>query len=568
MEQTLDAFKSQQSDAIGILNKLREFLLRGEAVGIDIDPKLKEKLDATIDSATGEKLKVALIGGFSEGKTSIAAAWLEQLDRSTMNISHQESSNEVKVYQVGADFELIDTPGLFGFKEKFNADINAVEKYKDITRKYVSEAHLVLYVMGSANPIKASHQDDLHWLFRTLDLLPRTVFVLSRFDEVADVEDDRDYAEGLEIKRGNVIGRLQELIALSPEEAASLAIVAVAANPFDMGTEHWLQNLEEFRSLSRIATLQKATADKVTMNGGLAAIIGEAKKSVIRDVLDKQLPVAVANDEKIAAEVAKLETINVRMQKQLTITAGEVSDVRISLRQFVVGYFSDLILQARGVTLETFGEFFEREVGAGGVMIATRLQNEFERRISTVTLEVQKMRVGFESELNHFNANVRQYGKQGLDFVLSSKLINSSTVLATRDGVVTAAKWIGLDLGKMLKFKPWGAVNMAKGINGALSVLGLAIEAWDSWEQAQRREAISKAITDMVENFERQREELLGLINSDDFVAKFFPDYSQLEASVHEIARSVREREAQRQQFHEWRQSGEAIRVEFTDIAA
>lgn len=568
MEKTLDAFKSQQSDAIGILNKLREFLLRGEAVGIEIDPKLKEKLDATIDSAAGEKLKVALIGGFSEGKTSIAAAWLEQLDRSTMNISHQESSNEVKVYQVGADFELIDTPGLFGFKEKFNADINAVEKYKDITRKYVSEAHLVLYVMGSANPVKASHQDDLHWLFRTLDLLPRTVFVLSRFDEVADVEDDREYAEGLEIKRRNVIGRLQELIGLSPQEAASLAVVAVAANPFDMGTEHWLQNLEKFRRLSRIDTLQKATADKVTMNGGLASVIGEAKKSVIRDVLDKQLPVAVANDEKIAAEVAKLETINVRMQKQLTITKGEVSDVRISLRQFVTGYFSDLILQARGVTLETFGEFFEREVGAGGVMIATRLQNEFERRISTVTLEVQKMRVGFESELNHFNANVRQYGKQGLDFVLSGNLINSSTVLATRDGVVTAAKWIGVDLGKMLKFKPWGAVNMAKGINGALSVLGLAIETWDSWEQAQRREAFANAIADMVKNFEQQRTELLGLVNNDDFAAKFFPDYNELEKSVQDIAHSVREREAQRQQFHAWRQSGEAIRVEFTDIAA
>lgn len=568
MEKTLDAFKSQQSGAIGILSKLREFLLQGEAIGIEIDPKLKEKLVASIDSATGEKLKVALIGGFSEGKTSIAAAWLEQLDRSTMNISHQESSNEVKVYQVGADFELIDTPGLFGFKEKFNADINAIEKYKDITRKYVSEAHLVLYVMGSANPIKASHQDDLHWLFRTLDLLPRTVFVLSRFDEVADVEDDREYAEGLEIKRRNVIGRLQELIGLSPEEAASLAIVAVAANPFDMGTEHWLQNLEKFRSLSRIDTLQKATADKVTMNGGLAAVIGEAKKSVIRDVLDKQLPVAVANDEKIAAEVAKLATINVRMQKQLTMTAGAVSDVRISLRQFVTSYFSDLILQAHGVNLETFGEFFEREVGAAGVVIATRLQNEFERRISTVTLEVQKMRVGFESELNHFNANVRQYGKQGLDFVLSSKLVNSSTVLATRDGVVTAAKWIGVDLGKMLKFKPWGAVNMAKGINGVLSVLGLAIEAWDSWAQAQRREAFAKAIADMVKNFEQQREELLGLINSDEFVAKFFPDYQELEASVRDVAHSVREREAQRRQFQAWRQSGEAIRVEFTDVAA
>ena len=44
------------------------------------------------------KLKVALIGGFSEGKTSIAAAWLEKLDKSTMKITHQESSDEVKIY--------------------------------------------------------------------------------------------------------------------------------------------------------------------------------------------------------------------------------------------------------------------------------------------------------------------------------------------------------------------------------------------------------------------------------------------------------------------------------------
>jgi GTP-binding protein EngB required for normal cell division len=568
MEKTLDAFKARQSDAIGILDKLRRFLAQGEAVGIDVDPKLKAKLDATIDNAAGEKLKVALIGGFSEGKTSIAAAWLEQLDRSTMNISHQESSNEVKVYHVGSEFDLIDTPGLFGFKEKFNAETNAIEKYKDITRKYVSEAHLVLYVMGSANPIKASHQDDLHWLFRTLGLLPRTVFVLSRFDEVADVEDEREYAESLDIKRRNVVGRLQELIGLSQDETDALTIVGVAANPFDMGTEHWLRNLEQFRSLSRISTLQKATAEKVTTNGGLAAVTDEAKKSVIRDVLDKQLPVAIANDEKIAAEVARLETINVRMQKQLAITAGEVSDVRISLRNFVTGYFADLILQARGTNMDTFGEFFEREIGAGGVVIATRLQNEFERRINTVTLEVQKMRVGFESELNHFNASVRQFGKQGLDFVLSSNLINRSTVLATRDGLVSAAKMIGVDLGKMLKFKPWGAVNLANGLNGALSVLGLAMEAWDSWEQAQRREAFAKAITNMVENFEQQRWELLDLVNSDDFVAKFFPDYNQLDTEVQEVAESVKERKQQRERFQDWRQRGEAIRVEFDDLAA
>ncbi|MGE8452873.1 MAG: GTPase, partial [Pseudomonadales bacterium] len=168
MENTLDTFKAQQSHTQQLLEKLQQFLKLGEAAGVEIDPVLNSKLQHAIDSIAGEKLKVALIGGFSEGKTSIAAAWMEKLDKSSMRISHQESSNEVKIYEVGDDFVLIDTPGLFGFKEQENAETHAIEKYKDITKKYVSEAHLVLYVMNPTNPIKESHKEDLTWLFRTL----------------------------------------------------------------------------------------------------------------------------------------------------------------------------------------------------------------------------------------------------------------------------------------------------------------------------------------------------------------------------------------------------------------
>ncbi|WP_256676956.1 dynamin family protein, partial [Pseudomonas sp. PICF6] len=190
MHSTLESFQHQNNHALALLGKLQAFLKQGAALGVNIDPSLLSKLEHASQNLATEKLKIALIGGFSEGKTSIAAAWMERLDKASMNISQQESSNEVKVYDVDNNFVLIDTPGLFGFKEQYNADIDAMEKYKDITRKYVSEAHLVLYVMNSTNPIKDSHKDDLNWLFRTLDLLPRTVFVLSRFDEVADVEDE------------------------------------------------------------------------------------------------------------------------------------------------------------------------------------------------------------------------------------------------------------------------------------------------------------------------------------------------------------------------------------------
>jgi GTP-binding protein EngB required for normal cell division len=568
MEKTLGAFKAQQCQALKIMEKLHAFLEQGESVGIKIDLNLKAKLHAAIQGVTGEKLKIALIGGFSEGKTSIAAAWMERLDKSSMKISHQESSNEVKVYDVGPDLVLIDTPGLFGFKEHYSDKTHSIEKYKDITKKYVSEAHLILYVMNSTNPIKESHKEDLVWLFRTLNLLPRTVFVLSRFDEVADVEDEREYEENLKVKRDNVVGRLQDLIGLEKQEVAELAIIAVAANPFDMGMDHWLSNLGKFKALSHIALLQAATSEKVTANGGALNIIVETQRSIIRDVLTKQMPIAVANAERIDLEVNKLNTMSVGLKKQLDSTDLQISDVRVSLRQFVTDYFSDLILQAKGLSLGTFSEFFEREVGENGIVLATRLQNEFDRQLRSVSLEVSNMEFSLETEINHFNATVKLLGKQGLDYVVKSNLITNTSVLATRDGIVSASKMIGIDLSKLLKFKPHGAANLAKGITGALAALGLALEAWETWEQAKREEDFRKAIDKMVENFMKQRGDVLELITGPQFINQFFSNYIELQKSVIDVQQCVERQRKQSQQLHAWRQMGETIDAEFTEVNA
>lgn len=566
MENTLKTFKAQQTSALTLLDRLQDFLEQGVQAGIPIDPALIGKLQTVINSVSGEKLKVALIGGFSEGKTSIAAAWMEKLDRSSMKISHQESSNEVKVYEVGEDFVLIDTPGLFGFKQQENIETHTVEKYKDITKKYVSESHLVLYVMNSTNPIKESHKDDLTWLFRTLDLLPRTIFVLSRFDEVADVEDEQDYLFNLQIKRHNVEGRLREQIGLTDQEAASLSIVAIAANPFDMGVEHWLANLEQFKALSHIVTLQTATIGKIQQNGGGTALANEMRASVIRDVLNNQLPVAIENDEKVAMEVGRLDELNTRLVKQLAVTGQQIEDARINLRNFATRYFSDLILQAKGSSLETFGDFFEREVGTEGIIVSTRLQNEFSRQTQSITFEVEKMQVGFDSEVNHFNTTVKALGKQGINHVLKGNLINNTTVLAARDGLTTIAKTVGMDIGKYLKFKPWGAVNFAKGANGALAFLGVALEAWDSWEQYKREEAFKKAVADMVNNFEQQRQDFLALVNSERFKEDFFPDYLLLNTRRQELQSNVDESRVRQQRFQAWRNEAETIDAEFKKL--
>ncbi|GHQ49073.1 hypothetical protein VN1225_08620 [Helicobacter pylori] len=159
MNETLKQFKENQKRNQENLEKLLDFIHTGEKYGIEIEESFKAKINSAIQSATDQKLRVALVGGFSEGKTSIAAAWIERLDKN-MKIDHQESSDAVKIYDIDNEIKLVDTPGLFGFKEKI-ADSGEIERYKDITKKYVSEAHLILYALNPSNPIKESHKDDL-----------------------------------------------------------------------------------------------------------------------------------------------------------------------------------------------------------------------------------------------------------------------------------------------------------------------------------------------------------------------------------------------------------------------
>ncbi|GHQ07999.1 hypothetical protein JP0057_06480 [Helicobacter pylori] len=142
MNETLKQFKENQKRNQENLEKLLDFVKTGEKYGIKIEESFKEKINSAIQSAADQKLRVALVGGFSEGKTSIAAAWIERLDKS-MKIDHQESSDAVKIYDIDNEIELVDTPGLFGFKEKIadsGKDSDKIERYKDITKKYVSKS--------------------------------------------------------------------------------------------------------------------------------------------------------------------------------------------------------------------------------------------------------------------------------------------------------------------------------------------------------------------------------------------------------------------------------------------
>lgn len=556
MNETLKQFKENQKRNQENLEKLLDFIHTGEKYGIEIEESFKAKINSAIQSATDQKLRVALVGGFSEGKTSIAAAWIERLDKS-MKIDHQESSDAVKIYDIDNEIELVDTPGLFGFKEKI-ADSGKIERYKDITKKYVSEAHLILYALNPSNPIKESHKDDLNWLFRTLNLLSRTIFVISRFDEEADIEDEEDYNKRFKIKKENIQNRLNNLISLSEEEKESLIIVAVAANPFDLGVEHWLKHQEEFQKLSHIKALQDATQKKIKENGRKLTIIEEAKKSVIQDVIYRQMPLAKQEQQEIKREMEYLNRMIEKRRKDLQNLNSEISQARIHLREFIIRYFSDLIRQVSGTSLETFNDFAEREIGDKGINIETKVQNEFERQTQGIFNEMAKIGTTFNADMSFFEKHAGTFGKIGNEFLTKSGLINATNIKLARDGVAAVGKFVGIDLA--FKFKPWGAVKLAGNLNKALPFIGIAFEAWDSWNKYQKEQALEEAKEKMVSHFDNQKKEILDLINDETrFKQTCFLSALELEKSLQEIKEAIEKTQACDQEFEKRIKAGEDL---------
>ena len=563
MQNTIKEFEIKREKSLNLLKELKDFLIKGKKLDIEIEDKMLKKIELSLKEIESEKLKVALIGGFSEGKTSIASAWLEKYDESSMKISQQESSNEVRVYDVDDKIELIDTPGLFGFKETEDKK----EKYKEITKKYVSEAHIIIYVMNSTNPIKESHREDLMWLFRTLDLLSRTIFVLSRFDEIADVEDENDYEYNLNIKKQNITQRLQNMINLNSDEIKNLLIVGISANPFDQGIkEYWLTNLDEYKKLSKIETLQNATFKIIEKNNGLSSIILKTEKAIITDIMEKEAPKLNLKNKELEKNLRGIEDINLKLESKLKKVENKIIKVKENLKIFILKYYTKLLTQNEGTELETFNDFYQAEIGKDGIIISEKVKIEFERQINTVAVELNNIKLEINAEIKNFNTTLNSLGREGINFVAKGNFINNVAILAVRDGIVNVGKFFGKDIGKFLKFKPWGAIKLAKGLNGLLVGVGFVMEAQDQLDKHKQRQKFNKNKMEIKKFFEEQREELIRQIDSTEFYQTYFSDYDILKEELLKSKEKTNELKNYKIEFDKWCESGNEIMKQLSKL--
>ena len=550
--ETLKVFNKKKEDVFKMLSNLLLVLKEGKELGVDIEPEYITKIEKSIDENEDKKLKVVLIGGFSEGKTSIAAAWLEEYDKKKMKIAMTESTDDIREYNV-ENINLVDTPGLFGFKETANK-----EKYKDITKKYISEANIVLYVMNSDNPIKESHKEEIQWLFRDLNLLPRTVFILSRFDNVADIEDDNDYNGMLKIKRENVLKRLEDFEVIHAEDSKKLPVVAIAANPFDEGIEYWLANLDEFKKISHIDSLQHATSDIVEKNGGVDSVLLETQKSIIKEILELKIPLATAKVEKLDKEYKNLDNVIKEMKEDLSNLKTKIELAKNYLKSFILELFTDLILQLEGTTIETFINFFERNIGSEGIVLNNKIENGFNKKVLEIENDICRLEKNFDNEIDNFEEFTQDNSLE--KFKIGSEMLKNANLGLTNASIIAIRDFLNLSI----KFKPWQAVKIANVINKGIpiigAILGIGFELWDSYSKKKKEEEFLKAKKQMKEDFEKQCKEYKELIeNAEEFDKNVFKNYFKLGNNITKLSNELSEKVKEKERFENWREEAKAI---------
>ncbi|MCH4598948.1 dynactin subunit 1 [Helicobacter pylori] len=272
------------------------------------------------------------------------------------------------------------------------------------------------------------------------------------------------------------------------------------------------------------------------------------------------MPLAKRAQQGIKIEMEHLNKMIEKRRKDLQNLDNEISQARINLKEFITRYFSDLILQVSGTSLETFNDFLIREIGDKGINIETRIQNAFERETQGVLNEIAKIGTSFDADLNFFEKHAGTLEKIGINFLNQSGFINATNIKLARDGIAAAGKSMGIDLA--FKFKPWGAVKLAGNLNKALPLIGIAFEVWDSYNKYQKQEEFEKNKEEMKSNFDNQKKEILALINDE---AKFkqtcFPNALELEKSFQEIEEKIKKTQDRDQEFEKWIQIGEAFKT-------
>lgn len=514
------------SNALIKAGELLDIFTNDTNTGIDWTD-CKKKLQSVISSAGDKQLKIVLLGSVSDGKTSTIAAITGQKS-ANMKISVDESSDQIEVYKpVGLkrDMIFVDTPGLFGTKER-EVDGRTI-KFSKITENYITEADIVLYVTDAIVPVKDSHKYMLYKILRNYNKLSSTIFVINKMDAIVNPRDEQAYNNMSQIKADNLVNRLNDILNLTDTEISLVKgrTVCISADPKEKGIDYWKQYKDDFMFLSRMPLLfaqlkqlaDNANVDKLKDNSRLASLkqvvgsVGFLYNSTIIPVMklreDTKNDFAILRQELTNAETA------------LKTNKGQLRTALTSLYQSVINDISN-------ATSETLGSVVEKKLGVSNGEVTFFILKEQVDAISDKYAEnnatrLEMSRVIMKEKFEKQDETLKNLADKGLKL---AKNVNASHVLKTRDLLFSS-----------FKFKPWGATKLAGNIGKAAGILGAVIQIFGMWSQYKRNKEAEKCKAELKNCINDYFQEIYSLMTEDkDYYKNFAPSFLDLQQALKE----------------------------------
>jgi GTPase SAR1 family protein len=546
MEQ-FSQFNIEKQAAIDALQQMGAILAELDEMGIDVSAD-KDKIGKAIEAVQSDVLRIALLGAFSDGKTSVVAAWLGRI-MENMKIDMDESSDQLLTYRptgLPGECEIIDTPGLFGDKEK-TID-GAQVMYEDLTKRYISEAHLIFYVVDATNPLKDSHNAIAKWVLRDLNKLSSTIFVINKMDGVTDLTEQALFEQQAAIKKDNLKAKLQRAANLSAEELERLNIVCIASDPNGRGLEFWFGKPAQYEARSRIGDLKTVTS-RILKNDTGRALIAKTGLDVVRDLTQQKLTLAQGEFDRLEAFEHQNREESARIRQDINSGRSEVKRLAAELARELQAMENHLQSRLRPLSLEDIRPFLEDEIGYSGDDIGYKLHLRIKHAIdgffdqstavtNRISVDIKRQLDSSESFLSAMSDGALKSVSGALKGVAK---LDPATIKAT---IFAARDVLAKVTGVAIKFKPWEASKLAGTIStwaGPIgAVISLGSDAYKIYKTHELEQKLADAKMQIGEAIKSAFKEIYDLLADDEKMFAFFaPQLQEFEKVVEKMAESA-----------------------------
>ncbi len=478
------------------LESLSKKLSRVESeFSIDIS-SLISKVNKAMENVKKDIFSIAFFGAFSDGKSTILSVLIDELD---IDISPKPTTDKVQSYKY-KDYKIIDTPGLFS--ENLIHD--------ELTKKYISEANILVYTVDPVNPLKESHLQTVKWILLDLKKIESTIFVINKMDEVSDLEDDEDFHKNATIKKNVVSDIIHEVIGFNGD----LKITCVAADPFEQGLEFWKEN-SDYKKLSRIESLESLISDfKATYKNEL---IVKAGISVIRDASIQTISELNEDKTSLNSEVGLLSNQINEYNSRLQTLEKDISRSYINIKEDFISLREDVLVDIDATNdMHELSSVMQKKLGQNGYLLQEKIDLIIEKHTGSLLSDSKEIFKSLEKSLiYHSKRQDELLGKLSDTGKSVIKEMLSAPTRKIADAVMKVRNFLKIPF----KFKPWGALKFAKFLKAmpiVMEVLQFAGSVWSKMKMDEKRNEIKNEL-------ENAFKELIQGMTQESYTVTYFP---------------------------------------------